>query len=198
MKLDYEQVNASFFTLPLTLIRQNSWSFWSYCFIYPHSPLFIQKRSWHICMDWMLGIFFFPSSRSLSFFFIFCKVASENCEYFSRQTRWVREALSLSKMGINTENYMRVMGGRSAPFGPPFVCALLRSQPGSNWNVILFCYISEFLRKLIILGLCFPPFPVLFASLYEHTKVLKVKVREAQLARLQWEDLLTQHIYEDV
>lgn len=68
---------------------------------------------------------------------------------------------------------MRVMGGRNAAFGPPFVCALLRSQPGSNWNVILFCYISEFLRKLIILGLCFPPFPLLFASLYEHTEVLK-------------------------
>lgn len=144
------------------------------------------------------GFFFSPPLALSFFFFFFCKVASENCEYFSRQTRWVREALSLSKMGINTENYMRVMGGRSAPFGPPFVCALLRSQPGSNWNVILFCYISEFLRKLIILGLCFPPFPVLFASLYEHTKVLKVKVREAQLARLQWEDLLTQHIYEDV
>lgn len=144
------------------------------------------------CMDWTGGFFF--SLLPLSFF-IFCKVVPENCEYFSWETRWVREALSLSKMGINTENYMRVMGGRCAAFGPPFVCALLRSQPGSNWNVILFCYISEFLRKLIILGLCFPPFPLLFASLYEHTKVLKVKVRQAQLARLQWEELLTQHIY---
>lgn len=106
------------------------------------------------CIDWMVGI----PPPLLSLFFIFCKVVLENYAYFSRETRWVREALSLSKMGINTENYMRVMGGRDAAFGPPFVWALLRSQPGSNWNVILFCYISEFLRELIILGLCFPPF----------------------------------------
>lgn len=109
---------------------------------------------------------FFPP---LALFLIFWKVVSENCEYFSRETRWVRVALSLSKMGINTENYMRVMGARSTAFGPPFVCALLRSQPGSNWNVILFCYISEFLRKLIILGLCFPPFSTLIClSVWAH------------------------------
>lgn len=93
---------------------------------------------------------------------------------------------------------MRVMGVWNEAFGPPFVCKLLKSQPGSNRNVIIFCYISEFLRKLIILGLCFPLFLLLFASLYEHTEVLKVKVREAQLVRLQREELLTQHICWDV
>lgn len=69
MKLDYEQVNASFF-LHGWHLSVEFLVVWSYCSISPLCSFFIQASSWHAHIDWVVVIsflfFFSSSSRSLS------------------------------------------------------------------------------------------------------------------------------------
>lgn len=121
---------------------QNSWSLWSYCFIY--SPMFIfHSRGAVTCLPWMTA----------------CLEFSE-VVFKKNLTTW--QTFVVIKLGIILFLFIKlsVSNRRDEAGVSSFVCELLRtSHPGSNWNVTIFCYISQYIRKLIILSLCFLEVP---------------------------------------
>lgn len=143
---------------------QNSWSLWSYCFIYP--PVFI-FHSLEGLTDWLTNWL-------------------TGCLEFS-QVVWgsliTWQTSARIKLWINSSKMISVIGGMKPPCLPSSVgCGRRVTAVQTEMSPFSFTFLPH-MKNLIIPSLCFLEL-ALFCYLYEHPGVLEVSSRKDQLAWL--------------